>query len=259
MRCHGALRQRARVALITAYATLRRKVKEGRDANISPQRLEDEVLKVTWGRHGAIGRLVLQHVARDLQTKKRKRVSWGDVRKDEDRLFRLLQKKIAEKGQSVHACVIESFRARVLDQTSRRFQLSTRPKGPLPVQKRPYQVFGYGAGFTNKVALQRYRQRKQEWSQLMKEPSMLPKVTRRQPLSGATLCAQHAKSTQEPSNMADFNKANSGQKRTKPIQAKIAPDHAHTKPTQANPSKQTTKQPSTSKETNAWRRKYNYL
>lgn len=122
------------------YTTIRTIVKTGRAAKPrwSREKLVSRLLRVATGRHGAVGRIVMQRVARDLSGLRRQHVLWGNVRKDYDRLFKMVKERAPVPASwalaDVQNFVLHDVRARILEQTSARFQnLRCSPK-PLPPQ-----------------------------------------------------------------------------------------------------------------------------
>ena len=152
MKC-SLLRRTARQSVMTTYTTLRTTVKAGRAAKPrwSREKMVSKLLNVARGRHGGVGRIVIQRIAQNMNGWIRQKKLWGNIRKDYDNLFNLLQARAPVPVDWTQAdCrnfVGRAIRARVSEQTSARFQKLRCSLKPLPHQLRPYQVLGYGVGF----------------------------------------------------------------------------------------------------------------
>ena len=83
----------------------------------------------------------------------------------------------------------ESFRARVLCLTSKRFETGRCPAGPLAMRLRPYQIHGLGVGLTEKGARASFCRWRAEWRCLLAGTTSIGVVSRRRPLSDERLRA----------------------------------------------------------------------
>ena len=176
-------RSRARTAVIVAYAAIRRRVQLGRHRRETASSITAGLMKCTSGRHSAVSRLVLKRVARGLRHARRRNCAWGNVRRDEDKMFKLLQRRAPSAAGWMHTdskqLLIESIRARVLCLTSQRYASGKCPVGSLPCHLRAYQVFGYGIGFTEAGARLRFRRWASEWRALADGTADFGAVSRR--------------------------------------------------------------------------------
>lgn len=184
-------RRRAQVAVIQAYTAFRRRVQQGRHAGESSERMAAGLVKVLRGRGFAVRRLVLGQIAGGLQHARRRRCAWGNVKKSEDNMFRLLRLRAPSAAgwtpADAHQLLVESIRARVLCLTSTRFASGRCPPGPLACCDRPYQIFGRGIGFTEDGAQARFCRWRSEWRALAAGRVAIGAVSRRQPLTDARL------------------------------------------------------------------------
>ena len=119
------VRDHARTSVIVAYAATRRRVQLGRQNGESAASMVAGLMKSTSGRNSTVSRLVLKRVAKGLKHARRMNCAWGNLRKDEDRMFQLLQKRAPSSAGWTHTdykqLLVESIRARVICLASKRY------------------------------------------------------------------------------------------------------------------------------------------